>query len=226
MPGKAKIVALIFFLILPLKSALAADFSVEINEICWMGDKNKTANEWIELYNNQNQNVSLEGWILKIDDTKIQLKGGVPAQGFYLISRDQSKSADLYFNKALRNTGNRLILLDSQNNIIDQMDWTAGWPQGDNKTKQTMEKIRPRSSGNIETSWQTSENPGGTPKQKNSPGKTEAQVNKNDTRQTDKDLAPPNNFPVSFETILGAALISIFSGAIVLLIKKCLNRVS
>jgi hypothetical protein len=49
-----------------------------------------------------------------------------------------------------------LELYDNAGNLIDSVDCSSGWVAGDNTTKQAMERIG--------SSWQTSENPGGTPK--------------------------------------------------------------
>lgn len=229
MSRQTKALALILGFLFSFQSASAADFSIVINEVNWMGDQNKTTNEWIELYNNQNQDLSLDGWILKIDGTEVKLSGRIAAQDFYLISRDKTIPADLYFNKALRNTGNQLTLLDSQKNIIDQMDWSKGWPTGDNKTKQTMERINPLSSGGSQDDWQTSAGGGGTPKQKNSPGATLPQAEK---KTAPANVAKINSFsqqnqnPLSAKTILTALLLSIFSGGIILSIKNSFRKIS
>jgi len=44
--------------------------AVLINEICWTGDQESSSNEWIELYNPANQNVSLDGWKIIISEKR------------------------------------------------------------------------------------------------------------------------------------------------------------
>ncbi|MFA5013302.1 MAG: lamin tail domain-containing protein [Candidatus Paceibacterota bacterium] len=236
-----KAFALIFiflFLFSIFKSALAADLSVVINEVCWMGDTNRTSNEWIELYNDTPSAISLAGWILKIDDTEIKLNGVIPAKGYYLISRDKTKSANLFFNKALKNTGNKIILYYNNKTIIDEAAWASGWPAGDNKTKQTMERRNPLLPGNDKNNWQTSVAAGGTPGAQNSSGATKgsekSQVVNNEIIDTDPAtesreqtaslINNKNQNDFSFGSGLLVIFISLLSGGTIFLIKKSLGK--
>lgn len=135
-----------------------AKANVLINEVCWMGDSISSSNEWIELYNNSNEGINIDNWQIKISDKKIiNLRGTIPSKGFYILSRAQG---DILLNKAINNNGEKIELIDTNNNIVDSIDFSKGWIYGDNKTKQTMERTP--------EGWQTSLNPGGTLKQQNS----------------------------------------------------------
>jgi len=168
---------LLLFIIIFLPSGVFA--SVIINEIAWMGSPpeegetgSQAANdEWIELYNSGETNVNITGWRLESADGApvIQLEGQISAGGYFLLSRANNSvngvSADLvypYKGNALSNNGEDLRLVDTQGNIVDRVDASSGWPAGDNETKQTMERTN--------SGWQTSQNPGGTPKMQNSSG--------------------------------------------------------
>lgn len=162
----------LLFLILVLKadtpSSVAQSNNVIINEIAWMGGLSSYNDEWIELYNLNDFTVNLENWALKSADgnPEITLKGGISAKGFYLLERTDDDTlsvipADQIYVGALSNNGKQLALYDNFGNLADSIDASVGWPAGDNATKQTME--RTESGG-----WQTSLNPGGTPKSKNS----------------------------------------------------------
>ena len=150
---------------------------VIINEICWMGSTQSSSDEWIELYNPTLKSISIDDWVLKTQDEniKIILKGTIPSQGFFLLERTDdnsvpSEKADLIYQGALNNSGENLILLDNNSTIIDQAEFLAKWLFGNNKTKQTMERINSvRHVSDISlTLWCTSETTGGTPKQLNS----------------------------------------------------------
>lgn len=164
----------LFFLSLSLP-VLAENFlSVVINEIAWMGTNASYNNEWIELYNNTDSSINLDGWTLKTADgtPEINLSGVIPAQSFYLLERTDNDtvpeiSADQIYTGSLKNSGENLELYDNSESLIDSVNCSSGWFAGDNKTKQTMERINPllESSPN---NWTTSENPAGTPKAKNS----------------------------------------------------------
>lgn len=181
-----------------------AKADILINEICWMGDESSSSNEWIELYNNSDKDISLNNWLIKISETKtIKLEGSISSQGFYVLSRNKNqKNVDLFFNKALNNNGEVLKLIDNNNIIIDSLDFSKGWPYGDNKTKQTMEKIN--------DGWQTSLEKGGTPKKENSFIKKEIEIN---------TYVPENN---NNYTVLLSLILSLVSGGTVISIKKFL----
>jgi hypothetical protein len=166
--------ALFLLLFIPLCFA-ANPLDIVINEIAWMGTQVSYNDEWIELYNNTNSSLNIDGWVLKAADgtPKINLSGTVPISGFYLLERTDDNTvssipADQIYTGALGNNGEKLELYDSFGNLIDQVDSSSGWFSGDNSTKQTMERINSKASGNDASNWHTSQNPGGTPKAANS----------------------------------------------------------
>jgi hypothetical protein len=173
---KGFLILLIVFYLSVFNFALAANsLDVVVNEIAWMGTEVSYNDEWIELYNNTNSSLNLDGWALKANDgtPKINLGGTVPGNGFYLLERTDDNtlptiSADQIYTGALGNSGENLELYDNFGNLIDQVDSSSGWFSGDNSTKQTMERIGPKVPGNDASNWQTSQNPGGTPKAINS----------------------------------------------------------
>jgi len=158
-----------------IQKSLADSSDIVINEIAWMGTETSSSDEWIELRNLTGSEISLEGWTLVAQDSTptINLFGSIPANGYFLLERADDDSvpnitADLiygtnYYKWALNNSGEVLELRDGDGNLIDSIDASAGWPSGDNDTKQTMERD---SSG----SRQTSESAGGTPGAQNSSG--------------------------------------------------------
>lgn len=166
--NKLLMLTVIFYTIIPLPTT--ASGRVIINEIAWMGTTASANDEWIELYNPTDSIIDLTGWTLKatVGTLNINLKGSIPAQGYYLLERtdDQTVSqitADLIYTGALSNTGKELILRDQLGNIIDDFNQSSGWRGGNNTTKQTLERT-----GLDNTNWHTSLLPNGTPKTKNS----------------------------------------------------------
>lgn len=140
---------------------------VVINEISWMGSAANANAEWMELKNSSNAEIDLSGWTLNAADgqPKINLSGMIPAGGYFLLERTSDDSvpgvaADLIYTGALGNSGEVLELKDNAGSLIDKIDAAAGWPAGDNTTKQTMER-------KDDGSWQSSVNSGGTPKAAN-----------------------------------------------------------
>ena len=191
--------------------------AVVINEIAWMGGKSSPKKEWIELYNNFRKEIDLTGWILKSSDNslKIKLKGKIPGKKFYLLKRESLKGAKkpdkqgiLFYQGALNNKGENLLLFDSNNQLIDMVNCSNGWFAGNNKTKQTMERINPLESAS-QKNWQNSENPGGTP------GKENSRRIKN----------PPSKNKKLPEFILFLSTATAFlSGIIILLLKNILKK--
>jgi hypothetical protein len=167
--------ALLFFLIFSFSVFAANSLDVVINEVAWMGTGISYNNEWIELYNNTNKEINLNGWTLKAEDgtPDIALVGNIPAKGFFILERTDDNTlpeipADQIYKGSLDNKGESLKLYDNSGNLIDSVDCSNGWFAGNNKTKQTMERKNPKLSGSDPNNWQTSQNSGGTPKAKNS----------------------------------------------------------
>jgi hypothetical protein len=208
---------------------------VVINEIAWMGTVSSANDEWVELYNNTDLPVSLDGWTLK----NIKLIGKVPAQGFYLLERTDDSTlpqvaADQIYTGALNNKGEQVELFDGQGVLIDSVDALAGWPAGDNSTKQTMERK------NSQT-WQTSQNTGGTPKaensqitektkdnspplvQKNSEAKSQELASAKDAAENINLSQGLTNRTTKHLSFLIALAIAVFSAIMILSLKRRLN---
>ncbi len=184
--------ALLAVLITP---CLAAGEQKEIifYEIAWMGTEKSPRHEWIELKNNTAEEINLEGWTLKARDgsPRISLSNTIAAHGYFLLERTSEETlphlfADQIYTGALGNSGEKLELYDRENEIIDVVDCSNGWLNGDNETKQTMEK-------SSDGQWQTSAISGGTPKEENSAGQQKKRENPNQLKQKE---AEPENPPI------------------------------
>lgn len=127
------------------QSAFAASPDLVISEIAWMGTQESASSEWIELWNATDQPINVEGWLLEAQDgsPRIELKGQIEARGLFLLERTDEEtlpnvSADAIYTGALSNSGELLTIKNPQGQEIFRIDATAGWPAGDNKTKETM----------------------------------------------------------------------------------------
>jgi hypothetical protein len=196
-------VAPLFLVVLFFSSpALAANFlDVVINEIAWMGREASPNDEWIELYNNSSSQITLDGWKLVAEDgtPEISLKGKIPSKGFFLLERTDDETlpnikADLIYKGSLSNKGEDLKLIDSKGNLIDEVDCSSGWFEGDNKTKRTMERKDALVSGSDPENWQLSKEPGGTPKDKNNVTKREIKTKKKTETKIGRKFYPSNVF--------------------------------
>jgi len=160
------------------KAQATSPNDVVINEIAWMGTTKDWQYEWIELFNNGDTSANLSNWKIENAETKqgtLEItQGEVLPQNYFVICKKKMEKCDLELNKLslhnnYKNNG-RLILKDGKENITDQTPEANNnqWPTGSNQTKQTMERIDASGSGDNPDNWQTSQDPGGTPKAKNS----------------------------------------------------------
>jgi len=195
-----------WFLFLTWPFSLSAEsLEVAINEIAWMGTETSYHDEWIELYNNTDQEINLNGWSLNsLDGTpQITLKGNITPHGYFLLERTDDDSvpyisADQIYTGALDNDQESLELRDSENNLIDAVNCSEKWFAGDNNTKQTMERINPTESGSLSTNWQTSQESGGTPRSLNSAGETSSSEESSlleETTAPEEKPTPSSPFP-------------------------------
>jgi parallel beta-helix repeat protein len=172
--------------------------TVVINEIAWMGTKANSADEWIEFYNNSDQEINLAGWGIYEGEILIEpLTGKIGGNSYYLIERsDEETIKDIpasqkptgWGGDGLNNNGEKLILRDQFNNPIDIVDCSTGWFAGDNSTKQTMERIDSTKSGSDSNNWHSNNlitrngkdaggnNINGTPKTENSVSKSQTEI--------------------------------------------------
>lgn len=143
----------------------ASPGDVVINEVAWMGTS-VSHDEWIELYNTTEQTITLTGWRLYTTDgtPDITLGDEIGPHSHYLIEDgDDDTISDIPadwiagFSYGLHNDGERLILEDDSGTIIDDVDASAGWPEGDKDINATMERIDPLASGTDETNWCTND---------------------------------------------------------------------
>ncbi len=134
---------------------------VKFSEIAWMGTQHSTYDEWIELYNDSNEDIDLSNWVIEAEDgtPHIVLSGVIKAHGYFLLERTDDTSvpdvgADLIYTGALENTGELLYLKDANGNVSDYVDQ---WYAGDADTRATMYRTDFSLPGNDENAWATSE---------------------------------------------------------------------
>ena len=104
--------------------------------------------EWVELYNDGNEQVNLSGWTLYAEGEKklsVPLSGVIGAKAYFLIEKNSSSPVQgvtvdiLYSSAYLSNTGETLVLKNASNAEIQKISNTSGWEKGDSATKETMQ---------------------------------------------------------------------------------------
>lgn len=114
---------------------------VRINEIAWMGTDvptNAHYCEWVELYNQGADSVSLSGWRLATLDggMNLALSGSIPSGGYFVVERYTANAcpdpvpgiSDFSgpFGSGLSNSGEELVLSQSGTEQ-DRVDASSGW---------------------------------------------------------------------------------------------------
>lgn len=174
--------------LLPVLTA-AAEPSLRINELAWMGTETSSNDEWIEFYNITDAAIDLTGWRIEAADgsPSIALEGTIEAGGYFLLERTDDDTvlaiaADQIYTGGLGNNGERLRLYDQNGALVDEVNGSDAWPAGDNTTKQTMQRAG--------TGWLTSVAVGGTPRAENDAGLTtetpDEAANDQPTAETDE----------------------------------------
>lgn len=198
-------VIILFILLFSFNIVFAKD--ILINEIAWMGTEISSNDEWIELYNISNEDIPLENYKLFIGEKEIKLKGAIKANNFYVLERTDESTlpnikADLIYTGSIKNTGAKIILKDNKNNVIDEADFINGWTVGDNKTKQTAERINDL--------WQTSIKKGGSPNEINIKAETKKEEKNSSVKEMQaslfEEITKDEQFPLG--TMIGISFIS------------------
>jgi len=147
-----------------------------LNEISWMGTNSDWRNEWIELKNISNSEISLKGWQILDEEQEIKIifeqKDKILANQFFLLERTNDDtvpniSADKIYSGNLNDEDEILYLFDENCLLQDEILANPNWPAGDKNERKSMER-------DSDLTWYTysgGSNYGifGTPKAENSP---------------------------------------------------------
>ena len=144
---------------------------VVINEVAWMGVssqktpmKNCPQNEWMELYNNGDVEINLNGWYVLVDSKKINLQGIILPNDYFVLSRQVKTRVALvnpipdsiWKDIEIPENGGRILLVDSSDNVIDEVNSPGGWFAGNNVGKyQSMSRIDTNKPGSFGDNWET-----------------------------------------------------------------------
>ncbi|MFA6145758.1 MAG: DUF2341 domain-containing protein [Patescibacteria group bacterium] len=172
--------------------------NVIVNEIAWMGTVADYNDEWIELYNNLDQEIDLSGWTLKAKDGSpdISLSGKIAGRDFFILERTDDEviknvTADQIYSGALGNSGEDLELRDGNNNLIDEVNCAGPWFFGDNTTKASMERMDSLVLGNSKDNWQTAYYQDQTAQDAGNNPIFGSPKNKNTEKPEEKDIISP-----------------------------------
>ena len=121
--------------------------AIVINEIMANPVADETLNEWLELYNEENKDVNVSGWIIGNDNDNDTIQGGlynnegtiIPAFGYAIITDDATRAYNnfnvsndavrLYVNDSsiggygLGNDGETIYLYDNNRSLMDKVTY-------------------------------------------------------------------------------------------------------
>ncbi len=101
------------------EECIASNKQIIINEIL-PNPVGSDDQEWIELYNPNNQNINLNNWTINDVSSSFNLKKVIGAKNYLLIKRSESKIT-------LNNSSEKLQLLDCQENLIWETFYTESF---------------------------------------------------------------------------------------------------
>lgn len=162
---------IIIFIILTWNKVNAFSYGdVIINEINWGGSSLSSSDEWIELKNNSNSEINLNGWKISgagSGDNSLQINGDykIGPNEYFLISNFNLGDSNCAFTivpdiiltsiSLLNSNNGNLELIDSDNNLVDEVKGDI-WPAGNNDPHTSMERIL--KDGLLDESWQSASN--------------------------------------------------------------------
>lgn len=182
-----------------LAGTLAAP-AIVINEINYNPPDNTVPVEFIELYNEGDQPVSLAGWRFDDGISYIFPEGTVIASGGYVVvAADPEAMQSVYgvtalgpWEGGLSSEGERIRLVDAAGNVQDEVTYSPSfpWPISANGEGASMELIHPSLDNDLGSSWRPSYLQPAVPNAPSNPGN--AQGTPGVRNKNYAENAPPN----------------------------------
>ncbi len=147
---------------------LANPPKVVINEFNYKSSKDFDTGDWVELYNNSNEDIDLGGWILKDDDDThafvFPSPSIIPAKGYLVVVEDMDKFTSLFSNVqnvigelgfGFGKKGDSIRLYNQDKILIDSVTYDKSW-NGAYGNGATFELIDPNSDNSLKENWRES----------------------------------------------------------------------
>ena len=140
--------------------------SLVITEVMYNDTSSNDNLEFIEIYNNSDDVVALGGLRIEGEIDYEFPETDLPGQGIFLLARESNIADDFYgvtFNDwgtgGLSNGGGSLIILNSNDEIIDFVDYDDAlpWPEAADGDGPSMELLSYQLDNNVGANWQANE---------------------------------------------------------------------
>ena len=147
---------------------LANPPKIVINEFNYKSAKDFDTGDWVELYNNSDEDVNIGNWILKDDDDEHQFvfesNTVIPARGFLVVCENSDDFSakfpqvsdyvgDISFGFGKKSDSIRLYNQDGI--LIDSLSYDESWPDAAGNGA-TLELVDPDSDNSIKDNWRES----------------------------------------------------------------------
>ena len=152
----------------PHSTLTANEELIKISEIAWMGTIKKPEEQWLELFNPEDETIDMSKWLLYdlVNNTELKFNKSskITSKNYFLIGRGEKvngKTIQLKMPNVFSREGTYLRLLNENCEVVVEFDARGKWPAGNEFTRATLEF------DNDFKSVHTSLIVGGTPKAKN-----------------------------------------------------------
>ncbi|MFT5524601.1 MAG: hypothetical protein ACI9HK_002558, partial [Pirellulaceae bacterium] len=163
-----------------LEQRWVLDSTLVFNEVMYHPADNAMSGEWVELYNQMSVDLDVSGWTLQGGVEFSFLKGTIiPGGGHVVIAADpaaltaETNAPHIIgpFTGQLSNGGERLRLVDNNDRVMNQIDYSDDfpWPVGADGSGMSLAKIVRNSGSEFAENWTFSRELGGTPGEENFP---------------------------------------------------------
>ncbi|MFL2620424.1 MAG: lamin tail domain-containing protein, partial [Flavobacteriaceae bacterium] len=146
----------------------SSGLNLVINEINYKSSDNFNPGDWVELYNPNQDDINITGWILKDNNDSNEFifpeDTYIDGNDYLVIVRNSDDFSELYpdidsfvgeFDFGLSTSGDAVRLFDSDLILHDEVYYesTSPWPPLSNGDGYTLELIDPSYDNSIPTSW-------------------------------------------------------------------------
>jgi hypothetical protein len=155
--------------------------SIIINEINYKSSIISNSEDWIELYNPNQINMDISGWSIKDNNNNNNFyfpnETSLGPNEYLICAKNIDQFISVFpdvvniigsFDFGLSNNGDQIRLFDSDNQLIDSLEYQTFFPWPDANSENTIELIDPLEDNTIPNNWLVSLINNGTPGSVNS----------------------------------------------------------
>ncbi len=138
---------------------------VVINEFNYKSAKDFDTGDWVELYNNSDEDIDLGGWVLKDDDDEHAFVFDspliLPSRGYLVVCEDMAKFQSLFPNVSnvvgdmdfgFGKKGDSIRLYNKEGILIDSVTYDKSWDKAYGNGA-TLELVDPNKDNSLKENW-------------------------------------------------------------------------